>query len=82
MQTGGVISAANMTTVGGSPSNGAPVFLAASTDEASAAGKLTATAPSTTGTYVAQVGLCLDNSNYAGSKTAKILIQVMPIVLL
>ena len=82
MVTSGVIAAAACTTIGGSPAAGAPLFLAASTDEASAAGKLTATLPSATGVYVAPVGLCMDPANYVGAKTVKMLIQVMPIVLL
>lgn len=83
MVTSGIIAALKCTTAGGSPaSTGTPLFLAASTDEASAAGKVTATVPATTGVYVAQVALTLDNANYAGSKTVKALIQVMPIVLL
>ena len=72
----GLIATAQMTVIGGQPGPGSPVYLAASTDEASAAGKLTATAPTVNGTVVAEVGICLDNSNYAGSKTAVVLIQV------
>jgi hypothetical protein len=75
MTVAGVIAAALFTTVGGSPTNGSPVWLAASTDEAAAVGKFTATLPAS-GTVVAEVGICLDNTNYAGAKTAKILIQV------
>src|SRR5579885_276158 len=75
IQTDGVIAAALMTTAGGSPGNGAPVWLAAASDDSNTgAGKFTATAP-TTG-VLAEVGICLDNANYAGAKTAKILLQV------
>jgi hypothetical protein len=77
----GTIAAALFTTAGGSPTNGAPVYLAAAADDgATGAGKLTATAPSAVGSVVAQVGLCMDNANYAGLKTAKILWQPMSIV--
>lgn len=79
----GVIPDALMTTAGGSPSNGAPVFLAASADDTNTgAGKLTATAPSAAGSVVAEVGIVIDNSNYAGAKTARILIQPKGIILL
>lgn len=80
-QTTGVVAAALMTTAGGSPGNGSPVWLAnAADDGATGAGKLTATAPSTG--IVAEFGICQSNANYAGAKTAKILIQVKaPIVL-
>lgn len=80
MTTSGLITAALFTTVGGSPSAGAPVYLAASTDEASAVGKLTATAPSVTGAVVAEVGICLSNANYAGAKTAQVLIQPKQVI--
>jgi hypothetical protein len=78
LQTGGVVAAVPMTTAGGSPAAGAPLWLAASTDEAAAVGKWTATAPTVAGTVVAEVGICLDNTNYAGAKTVKALIQVKP----
>ena len=57
------------------------VFLAAAADDgATGAGKLTATAP--TSGVVAEVGLCMNNANYAGLKTCHIHIQVKaPIVL-
>jgi hypothetical protein len=72
--TGGLISNAKFTTAGGSPSAGSPVYLALSTDDTSTgSGKLTATVPSTG--IVVEVGICIDNSNYAASKTAKVLLQ-------
>lgn len=75
MITNGMVASAQFTTVGGSPSAGSPVFLAAATDDSnSGAGKLTATPP-TIG-IISEVGICLDNSNYSGSKTCKVLIQV------
>jgi hypothetical protein len=75
MSTSGVINTAQFTTVGGIPSAGSPVFLAAATDDSSTgAGKLTATPP--TSGIIAEVGICIDNSNYAGAKTCKILMQV------
>lgn len=81
MQTDGVVNAMQMTTAGGSPTNGAPVWIAAAADDgATAAGKFTATAP-TTGN-LSEVGICLDNSNYAGAKTAKILLQPKSVVTL
>jgi len=80
MIVGGIVSNAKFTTVGGSPPPGSQVYLAASTDEASAAGKLTATVP--TSGVLAVVGVCLNDTNYALSKTARILLQVKtPIVL-
>lgn len=74
--TEGEVADAQFTTAGGSPANGAPVYLALATDDGStAAGKLTATAPTGSTHSVQEVGICKDNANYAGSKTAKVLIQ-------
>lgn len=73
MQVTGQVTG-SFTTVGGSPTAGAQVYLAASTDEASAAGKLTATVPASG--VVAAVGICTDNSGYSGAKTALVLIQI------
>jgi hypothetical protein len=74
MVTDGFISDAQFTTAGGSPANGAFVWLAAAADDAgTGAGKLTATIPGVG--VIVQVGICLDNSTYAGLKTSKILIQ-------
>ena len=73
---------AKFTTAGGSPSAGAAVFLAPSTEEAGAAGKLTATAPTTSGQFVAQVGICQTNATYAGAKTATILWQPKTVIAL
>jgi hypothetical protein len=80
---GSIIEAAKFTTDGGSPQPGDAVFLAASTDDSgTGAGKLTATAPTTAGAYVTAVGVCLNNSNYAGSKTAKIVFSpALPILI-
>ena len=62
-----------MTTAGGSPSPGATVYVAlASDDGATAAGKMTATAPSATGQVVMAVGYVRSNAGYAGSKTCVI----------
>lgn len=74
---------AKFTTDGGSPVPGAPVYLALGTADSSAgAGKLTATKPSVTGQVVAEVGICLNDSNYAESKTARVLLQPKtPVVL-
>jgi len=83
MATDGLIAAAKFTTDGGSPSNGAQVFLAlAAADTGAGAGKLTATAPTADTQVVAEVGICLNNANYAASKTAKVLLQVKKIVVL
>lgn len=81
MQVGGVVPAVLFTTAGGAPANGAPVFLANAGDDGppNGVGKFTATAP-TTGEASAEVGICIDNSNYAGSKTAKILLQPKSVV--
>lgn len=76
MTVAAIIENALMTTAGGSPSNGAPVYLAPSTEEAGCAGKLTATKPVTAGQVVSEVGIVASNANYAGSKTAKILLQI------
>ncbi len=77
----GLVESAKFTTDGGSPSNGAPVYLALGTaDTNTGAGKLTATAPTTAGQFVAEVGLCLNNGNYAGSKTAEVLIQPKAVI--
>lgn len=81
VQVAGMVASALMTTVGGSPSPGAPVFLAATADDAgTGAGKLTATAPSALGSVIQEVGLCRSNANYAGLKTAKVLIQPKAVI--
>lgn len=61
----------NMTTAGGSPANGAPVYIAAATDDGgTGAGKATATPPADgSGLFLTPVGTVLDNSGYAGAKT-------------
>jgi hypothetical protein len=77
----GIVSAAKLTTAGGSPSIGAPLYLAAAADDSGAgAGKLTATAPSSG--VLAEVATCLDNSTYSSSKTASVLLQMKHIVVL
>jgi len=73
MVIAGAIALVKFTTAGGSPAAGAPVYLAPSTEEAGAAGKLTAVAPSTVGQFIAEVGTCQDPSGYAANKTATIL---------
>jgi hypothetical protein len=70
---GGIITC-KFTTVGGSPNPGQTVFLAASTDEVGAAGKLTATAPNS-GVLLA-IGFCLDNTNYSSLKECNIVFQI------
>jgi hypothetical protein len=76
----GVVMNANFTTIGGSPAPGSRAYIAASTDEAGAAGKLTATVP--VSGIVAEVAIVIDNSSYAGSKQCLVLIQVKtPVVL-
>lgn len=63
------------TTAGGSPAAGGPVYLALATDDTNTgAGKFTATAPdpSIALSVSYQVGICLNNSNYASLKTAKV----------
>ena len=68
------------TTQGGQPANGAPVYLAAATDDGgTAVGKVTATKPTVGMPFPAypqqftqnavRVGKCVDNSAYAGPKT-------------
>lgn len=77
MKVAGVVDNAKLTTAQGSPSNGAPVFLAlGSEDGATASGKLRATPPSAAGQVIAEVGIVLDNTSYAGSKTCRVLLQV------
>jgi len=81
VQVAGMVASALMTTVGGSPAPGAPVFLAATTDDAgTGAGKLTATAPVALGSVIQEVGICRSNANYAGLKTAKVLIQPKAVI--
>jgi hypothetical protein len=77
------VADALFTTAGGSPGNGANVYLAlASDDGGTAAGKLTATAPVGAGKVVTRVGICLDNTAYAGTKKARVLLQpVAPVQL-
>lgn len=73
MTTEGIIEAAKFTTDGGSPVNGAPVYLALGTaDGGTGAGKLSATPPLGNGQVIKEVGLCTDNTNYASMKTCKI----------
>ena len=77
MRIAGVVAAAKFNTDDLTPVNGAPVFLSPATkDTGTAAGKLTSKAPSTVGQSVAQVGICMDASNYAALKTCKILLQI------
>lgn len=72
----GAVANARMTTDGGKPGIGVPVYLAAALDDGgTAAGKMTPKRP-TLGvigrTYprnVARVGVCTDNSNYDAEKT-------------
>jgi hypothetical protein len=81
MQIAGEVAAALFTTAGGAPANGAPVYLAAAADDgATGAGKLTATAP--VAGFLAEVGLCVDNANYAGAKTCKVLLQPKNVIAL
>ncbi len=70
----GLVKAVPFTTAGGAPTNGAPVYLAWGTLEAGAAGKLTATKPTGAGQFVCEVGICVDNSRWAGSKTCDVLV--------
>jgi hypothetical protein len=81
---GGGKTTALFTTAGGSPSNGAPVFLAAATDDGGAgAGKLTATPPTSgSGLVRARVAIVVDNSQYASAKTCVIQLQPVAPVLL
>ena len=83
IRDGDAVGAAKFTTAGGAPANGDPVYLALASDDAgTAAGKLTAVPPSASGQVVAEVGICLDNSNYAAFKTCRIAYQVKaPVVL-
>jgi hypothetical protein len=75
-QASGLVTNMQFTTAGGSPTDGSPVYLAAAADDgATGAGKATATAPSTVGSVLAQIGICIDNAAYAGSKTSKVLLQ-------
>jgi hypothetical protein len=63
----------NCTTENGSPNPGDPVWLApASLDSGTAAGKATSACPDTAGQFAVELGVCQDDSNYAGSKTCKI----------
>jgi hypothetical protein len=81
VQVAGMVASALMTTAGGSPAPGAPVFLAATTDDAgTGAGKLTATAPVALGSVIQEVGICRSNDNYAVLKTAKVLIQPKAVI--
>jgi len=80
---GSVIENAKFTTAGGSPAIGAEVFLAAAADDgATGAGKATATAPTATGSFLTILGVCVNDANYAGSKTAKIIFRPMSPILL
>jgi hypothetical protein len=77
IQISGVVEVMEFTTVGGSPNPGDKVYLAAATDDTNTgAGKATATAPDVSGQTEAEIGICLNNSNYAGLKTCRVLLQV------
>jgi len=77
VRDGDVVGAAKFTTVGGLPANGAPVYLAlASDDGGTGAGKLSAVPPSVPTQVVAPVGICLNNTNYAGFKTCRVGLQI------
>ena len=78
MTIGGEIEAAKFTTVGGQPTNGAPVFLSRGDAEASAAGKLSAVIPASG--FVAEVGTCMDNASYAAAKTCRVLYQPKAVI--
>ena len=78
MTVAGVIDAANFTATGASVA-GEPCFLAlASEDTGTGAGKLTVTAPSAAGEFIAEVGLILVGAT-AGTST-KILLQPKKII--
>jgi hypothetical protein len=70
----GAVTAA-FTTAGGQPVAGRPVYLAPATEEADAAGKLTATRPSSSTRTVSEVGVVLDASLWAAAKTAVVQLQ-------
>jgi hypothetical protein len=83
LTVGGQIDNAKFTTAGGQPEDGEPVYLAKSTDDTdTGAGKLTATAPTARGQYVAEVGICYDNSNYASAKTCSIIFNPKVVIAL
>lgn len=73
---------AKFTTAGGSPANGAPVYLAPGTEEAGATGKLTATAPVVAGKFVAEAGTVISNANWAGLKTCTVHISEKSVIAL
>ena len=76
-QSGDLVNQVKMTTDGGLPAIGDPVFLAAHADDGNTGdGKLTATPPQGNGQAVVPVGICVDNASYAGSKTCKICIWI------
>lgn len=76
MSVAGVVTM-NFTTASGAPSAGVPVYLAAAADDTGAgAGKATKTEP-TTG-YSVPLGIVLDPTNYAGSKTCVVLLRIEP----
>jgi hypothetical protein len=81
MIVAGEVADAQMTTDGGSPNAGDPVYLADAADDSNTgAGKLTATPP--VAGVIAEVGIVRSNANYAGSKTCSIVIQVKPPIII
>ena len=79
----GVINNSKFTTDGGQPVNGRAVYLApGSADAGTGAGKLSATPSSSPGQILLRIGKCLDNANYIGSKTCKVLFQPSEPILL
>ena len=72
----------NMTTDGGNPAPGDPIYLAElSADTNTGAGKASATAPppANVGSFVAEIGICGDNTDYPLLKTCAVLLQVKEI---
>ncbi len=81
--SGSVSESAKFTTVGGLPISGDVVYLAASTDDGGTGlGKLSATPPTTPGSYLVIVGTCIDNTNYAALKTCRVEFNPQPPILL
>lgn len=80
IRNSGLVTDAPFTTAGGQPNNGDPVYLCQNADDGGgSAGKLTATPPVASGASVAPVGVCIDNTAYAGSKKCSVLIQILPL---
>lgn len=83
VQIMGIVEDMNFTTSDGAPANGGLCWIALGTDDSGAgAGRATSVPPTTVTQIVAEVGIVVDNSNWAALKTCRVLLQVKKPILL